>query len=131
MKYSHFVKNGFVGASVGLIVVVIGILIKMRRYVANGIYLQTFNIQRDTYIHTLVRSIRPLCQTGRFTVNKEYATFVRALDELIGRVASGDGPGDADHDTLMQLLRVSIIKKPLGVEIENQFSNAIRQLINH
>ena len=139
MSGRRIVSYAWTGAMYGLLLAVISIIANTRRIIQRGIYVDTIHLQRNKPLETLLAKLRPLCQTGRFAVHRNYKEFIRRIDILVGAaLATRDqramdctsllAPG-YKHE-LMTLLQHAVAQpSPLYAELEPAIAREVGRLI--
>lgn len=123
-----WVRNGAIGGSVGLFLIMLALVYRTRQVQKDGLYVYSKYIPRDWYLHALLRQVAVCCKTSRSSVTDQYKKFIQSMDELVGTTLRGEQTRRFDHASLMQLLKDGFVQEPL-TEVQEQLSAAIRQLV--
>lgn len=124
-----WLRNGVIGGSVGLFLIIIALLYRTRQTQKDGLYVYAKYIPRNWYLHALLQQAVVCCKTSRFSVTDQYKKFIRSMDDLVGATLRGEQTRRFDHASLMQLLKDGFVQEPL-TDVQEQISAAVRQLVH-
>jgi lysyl-tRNA synthetase class I len=133
MNLSYIIRYTIIGSIIGFTIAVLGIAVRLRRVIKDGIYVETKNLKRNRYLHSIVSNIRPFCQIDKFSVHSKFKDFVHEIDELTGDVLINQKQEKYQNplylQNIMNMLRQSVLKGTLKIELENQLQKSLEQLL--
>ena len=72
------------GAVLGVALSLFGMLVKLRKTVKKGVFVEFNHLQRDPYIVHYTKQLRPYFQTSKVSVSLGFRKFVTMVDEAMG-----------------------------------------------
>jgi len=122
MSITRMFQYALIGATMGFLLAFIGLLVKYRRMLKHGIFVETINLHRNETLTNLIRQVRPYCQTSRYGVHQKYKKFIAMADDLVGVVIQRRQNQQCNYEqftspdylsTAMNFLNSGVVKKQI------------------
>ena len=135
---SQVIRYALFGAALGFVLVLVGTLVKYRLMIRSGIFVDTKNLHRNDTLVTLIRQVRPYCQTSRYRVHHKYQKFIAMVDDLVGAVINRRHKQICDCrrfmspdylSNAMNLLNNAVVEKNMDKSKLKSIETALRELI--
>ncbi len=127
MQLRKIAEHSITGGITGFVIALVAVLLRFRQHIKNGIYVETKYIQRNHHLVELIRQIRPLCQTGKFSVSPKFKEFVEKVDRLTGSALQHRAPG-VDQTDLLNVVKSAAVNGSITPRMELDISSTLQQL---
>lgn len=107
-------RSIFLGAIFGLVLALLGLCLRFKRLVAQGIMVQTEYLQHNRPLMGVLKQLRPFHEVRPKQVHKGWSASIRQVDQLVGQVIKGPPNtfGEININQILQAFEQSRVKAP-------------------